>query len=236
MLNRSTATSTILAVGSDADARLMVNLALRGEGHHVIEADSPEVALTLSQQYRPDVILLDITLTDMSGFDLCTRLRRLPCTDQTPILFISAYQSAQSVAQALDCGGDDYLRKPFAARELTARVRALLRRNRRRQFEDGVTLQLDAINHTVTISKQSVLLTPTEFQLLEFLCHNIGENHSANDLLEKVWNYPPGSGDTALVRNHIRNLRRKIEVDPDHPSIILSLHGRGYMVRAAVTM
>jgi len=223
---------TILVVDHNDDARSVVSQTLSSEGYSVIEAKSAAFALSLAQKHRPDAIILDTGLVDMSGFDLCAQLRSMPFVERAPILFLSAQPNAQHIAQALDCGGDDYLRKPFAARELNARIRALLRRSSRAQAASTETLYMDAATQTVTINRRRIELTPTEFSLLEHLAQHPANPKTAAQLLETVWQYPTGSGDTALVRNHIRNLRRKIEKDPDHPQIILSLHGRGYVIKA----
>jgi len=176
------------------------------------------------------VIILDTSLSDMNALELCAHLRTMPFVDDTPILFLSINPSAQYAAQALDRGGDDYLRKPFATQELNARVRALLRRSPGRH--PVASLHLEPELWEVQVNGRPVALTPTEFALLDYLCRHPHQHHTARRLLETVWEYHPGGGDTALVRNHIRNLRRKIEDDPDHPTIIVSTHGRGYHVHA----
>jgi DNA-binding response OmpR family regulator len=226
--------TTILAVDPDSKVREVVSQVLTQEGHRVIEADSAQVALELAREHRPDIVILDVMLPDMSGFDLCSYLRTMPYVDHTSILFLSAYQGAQYAARALDCGGDDYLRKPFVVRELNARVRALLRRSSSKQSGLPTVLHIDAERRCVGVNSRMVPLTPTEFQLLDHLCRHQDQYHTAPGLLQALWQYPLGSGDTALVRNHIRNLRRKIEADPNHPTVITSLHGRGYAVNARV--
>ncbi len=225
---------TILAVENDSNVRTMICSSLQGEGHRIIEAQDAQTALQLARKHHPDIIILALMLSDMSGYELCTRLRALPFVDSTPILFVSENSNATSAAQALQCGADDYLRTPFATRELNARVRALLRRSPGRGHVGPTTVYINSDRQTVWINSRDIELTPTEFGLLDYLCRRASDLHTANDLLEKLWNYPPGGGDTALVRNHIRNLRRKVEDNPDYPEIIVSLHGRGYTINAPV--
>jgi DNA-binding response OmpR family regulator len=227
-------TYTILTVDADPEMRATISHALEQEGHQIIEAKDANSALQLARERRPDVIILNFAFTDMNGFELCGRLRSLPLVNTTPILLMSRHQGAHYAAQALDSGADDYLRKPFATRELKARVRALLRRTQTYHTNGRPVLRLDARSNTVWIDDRTISLTPTEFGLLSHLCTESDEHHTAHSLLEQVWNYPPGDGDTALVRNHIRNLRRKIEENPNQPDIIISLHGRGYSVNAHI--
>ncbi|MBN1679185.1 MAG: response regulator transcription factor [Anaerolineae bacterium] len=224
----------ILAVDSDSITRESVCHALRREGHYVIEADNAEFALNLALEHHPDIIILDAALTDMNVYELCARLRAVPHTSRASILFLSASQSAQHVARALDSGGDDYVRKPFVMSELNARVRALLRRIPHRNPLPDTVLRMVPVAYRVSINAQFIQLTPTEYHLLDYLCKHQGEYCPAVQLLEAVWNYPPGAGDEALVRNHIRNLRRKLEKHPDRPAIIISSHGRGYSLNALV--
>lgn len=228
-----TLSRTILVIEEDATIRDVIADALTHVDHQTIEAQDGHSALTFVREHRPELIILDSALPDTNPYELCNQLRNMPFATQALILFLSAEDDAGQVAQALDSGADDYLRKPFAARELRARVDALLRRSPACEHRHNLTaLRLDARRHSVIISGRQVRLTPTEFQLFEFLCRHQEDYHAAPTLLEKVWQYPPGTGDTALVRNHVRNLRRKIEPNPDLPEIVISLHGRGYSVRA----
>lgn len=234
MTTRKQHSSTVLAVDNDIEARAAICGALKREGHHTIEAENAQTALRLAREHRPDIIIVNSTLGDMDGSELCAHLRAMPFVDHAPILLVSDSQNAQDAAQALDSGADDYLRKPFAMHELNARVRALLRRSPGHTFSAVPTLYLDTDDRSVKIDNRPVSLTATEFDLLDYLCGHLSELHTANDLLEKLWGYPAGAGDTALVRNHIRNLRRKIEINPDYPAILVSLHGRGYTISAQV--
>ena len=234
MIPHSSTPPTILAVENDSHLRATICSELRREGHHIIEAEDAQTALHLAREHCPDVIILALMLSDMSGYELCARLRTLPFVDCTPILFVSENTSGMSAAKALECGADDYLRTPFSMREFNARVRALLRRSPGRSQAEPTTVYIDSERQTVWINSRDIELTPTEFSLLDYLCRHASDLHTANDLLEKLWNYPPGGGDTALVRNHIRNLRRKVEDNPDFPQIVVSLHGRGYTINAPV--
>lgn len=225
---------TVLIADRDDNILHTMCQTIENDGYTAISLANTGNVLRLARQVRPDVIVVDIGLPEINGFDLCKRMRALPFVNDTPILFTGTEENAEYVAQALDCGGDDYLCKPFAMSELSARVRALVRRTTRRRFQSMATLRLSADDHCVTIDGHRVALTPTEFKLLEYLCSDPTGYHTASDLLETIWQYPPGEGDAALVRNHIRNLRRKIEDDPDYPSILVSLHGRGYTINAHV--
>jgi DNA-binding response OmpR family regulator len=150
----------------------------------------------------------------------------------TPILVLVSSKTAQEVAELLDAGADDCLRKPLAPRELAARVRALLRRTIRPRHDALITLNSN--EKTVHVGGRLIELTSTEFELLDALCQNPGEHIATSTLLEQVWHYPPGAGDPALVRNHVRNLRRKLENDPDRPRVITCFQGRGYSVSARI--
>ncbi len=233
MQRKPPSSRTILVVDATPSIRAIINKTLHKEGHRVIEAVDGPTALSLARQHRPDLVILDQALPGMNGFEFCAHLRTMPHAHHTLILFLGTEKNASVIAQALDAGGDDYLRKPFAARELRARVQALLRRLPQAENHRSLAaLQLDPEQHRVIVGDRQVELTPTEFQLLEFLCKHPNDYHAAPKLLEAIWQYPPGTGDTALVRNHVRNLRRKIESNPDLPEILVSLHGRGYTVRA----
>jgi DNA-binding response OmpR family regulator len=223
----------ILLVDNDAETLDMIEQLLKREGYVVAKATSGHDALRRVEAAPPDMLVVSMHLPGMDGLALCRRLRAAPLTSRTPILFLNEADSSYGVADALEAGGDDYLRKPFALRELAARVRAHLRRIHR-QSDDLPRLRIVPDSLTVYVNERKVMLTQMEFDLLLFLCSAPNQLHSTQTLLSDVWQYPRGTGDTALVRNHVRNLRRKIEDDPERPAIIQSRHGRGYAVRARV--
>ncbi len=224
---------TVLVVESDAQQRQALLQALQSSSYTLLEADNARETLRLARQHRPYVIVLpDRALPDMHGHALCAKLRTLPFVERSAILFVGNRPNAEAVAHALDCGGDDYLRTPFDPLELQARVRALSRRARSWRASTAVTLHLDPNTHSVRVGERHVYLTPTEFALLSHLCGQPRQPHSAASLLRALWWHVPAHSSTALVRNHIRNLRRKIEENPAQPRIIVSLHGRGYAIRA----
>ncbi len=222
--------ATILIIGKDPVLSSAVQQALAVEPHTFRFAESLD---RLSYLANSDVVALLVVDLMSYGPDVASiilRIRNIAALERVPMLCLGRGETASMVAQILDAGGDDYLRKPFVPREIAARVRALLRRSTRNPTLPG--LILDADHYAVQVNGQHVALTPTEFVLLETLCQSAGAHLSAEELLERVWHYPPGRGDPALVRNHVRNLRRKLERDPNRPRIVTSSHGRGYTISA----
>lgn len=224
----------ILIIDDDTSVLRMIEDTLNHEGYTVFKAHSSREMFSLLDTVKPDLFLIDMSLPNTDGMTLCRRLRASNETSNTPIIFLTGHQSSYSVAEALEAGGDDYIRKPFAVRELAARVRAHLRRSNNFVSDDTASLRIVPGTYQVFVDSREVMLTRIEFDLLNYLCHAPHKWHGTQDLLSSVWNYPKGVGDAALVRNHIRNLRRKLEVNPDHPDIIQSRHGRGYSVKANV--
>lgn len=219
---------------ADADHSMLqtVERALIEGGYSVLSSHTVDGVLDAIRRSSPDLFLIDLGLT--GGVDLCRKLRNNTETADSPIIFLTSANDPYNVVQALEAGGDDYIRKPFAMRELAARIRAHLRRYNAYMNESATALRIIADTYQVFVDDREVMLTRIEFDLLVYLATHVEKWHSTQTLLTNVWNYPEGIGDTALVRNHIRNLRRKLENDPDHPTIIQSRHGRGYAVRAKV--
>lgn len=223
----------ILVVDDDAQTLDMVELVLNREGYTVLRAFSAADVLKIVDSSVPDLFIIDAVLPEMDGLALCRKLRDLPKTAGIPIIFVTGAASPHTVADALNAGGDDFIRKPFVPRELTARIRAHIRRTYYLD-KDVSTVRIVPDLYRAFVDDREVHLTRVEFDLLKYMCAYPYRLHSTEDLLAGVWQYPNGVGDAALVRNHIHNLRRKLETDPERPAIIQSRHGRGYVVKAHV--
>ncbi len=222
----------ILVIDDNAAILQLLEQFLHQEGYAVLTASCASDALIIIEKTIPDLIVIDVGLPGMDGVELCRQMRAKPKLKNVPILFLTAQDTAASVVKALDAGGDDYMSKPFAVRELSARIRAHLRRSS--GTGELPTLRVVFSSRQVFLNGLEVTLTPVEFDLLHYLCNAPDKWHTAQVLLASVWQYPEKIGDEALVRNHIRNLRRKLEDNPNRPTIILSRHGRGYSLRARV--
>jgi DNA-binding response OmpR family regulator len=221
----------ILAFEDDERIRSAVKLALEDEGWTVDEAESGEEAIEKFNRCKPDVVLIDIMLPGIDGFELCRTLRR---TSDVPVVMVTARNDTHDVVAGLEAGADDYLTKPFAPKELSARIRALLRRIRpsapghaRLVFGD---LELIPDEGKVLRSGEEVHLTKTEFRLLCELAESPGKVLSREALLDKVWGYDY-FGDGRLVDVHIRRLRTKIEADPANPRHVVTVRGLGYRLQ-----
>lgn len=205
---------------------------LRHAGYAVYTAREAEEVLKRMEEINPHLLVLDMLLPPLGGIALCQTLRANPKTVHIPILFLTNRQNAPTAADALAAGGDDYIRRPFVARELLARIRAHLRWVPLEQGQEPPLLRINPRHRRIFIQDREADLTRAEYNLLTHLCQNPFHWHAAEELLMAVWKYPVGVGDTALVRNHVRNLRRKLEQDPDHPVILQARHGRGYAICA----
>ena len=218
----------ILAVEDDERIRTAVKLALEDEGWEVHEAEDGEDALKVFSAHPCDVVLIDIMLPGIDGFEVCRAIRR---ESDVPIVMVTARADTHDVVAGLEAGADDYLTKPFAPKELSARIRALLRRARSAspasthlEFDD---LEIVPDEGTVTRAGEPVHLTKTEFRLLVELAASPGRVFSREVLLERVWGYGY-FGDGRLVDVHIRRLRTKVEADPANPRHVVTVRGLGY--------
>ncbi len=220
----------VLIVEDDEHARASLRLALEQDGNDVAEAASAEEGLPAFQRRPSDVVLVDIMLPGADGFDLCRELRRL---SDVPILVLTARSDSHDVVAALEAGADDYVIKPAVPKELSARIRALLRRAKRATTAPGAIslgeLEIEPESARVRRRGEVVSLTRTEFRLLCELAENPGRVLSRETLLERVWGYDY-FGDGRLVDVHVRRLRRKVEDDPSNPQLVLTVRGLGYKV------
>lgn len=221
----------ILTVEDDERIRTAVKLALEDEGWEVEEADSGEEALNAFTREAADVVLIDIMLPGIDGFDVCRAIRRV---SDVPIVMVTARADTHDVVAGLEAGADDYLTKPFAPKELSARIRALLRRARTTEPDapQMVFGELEIIpdEGVVRVGGEEVHLTKTEFRLLVELAANPGRVFSREVLLERVWGYGY-FGDGRLVDVHIRRLRTKIEPDAANPRYVVTVRGLGYKLQ-----
>ena len=226
----------LLIVDDDPDVIGTLSRVLTREGYEIGKASSGEEAWRSINTRRPDLVVLDIMMPPgMDGLQLCRKVRADDRFVELLVLFLTAHGSVSDVVAGLDAGGDDYVPKPFELAELTARVRALLRRTQRDSVPDQLTLgglMLDSLTYAVSANGHSVHLTSTEHRLLRYLMDHVNQAISPQRLLEAVWDYPPHSGDSDLVRAHVRNLRLKLEQISDATNIVRTVHGVGYMVVA----
>ncbi|MGZ0218976.1 MAG: response regulator [Acidimicrobiales bacterium] len=212
----------ILTVEDDERIRTAVKLALEDEGWEVEEAGSGEEALNAFTRKAADVVLIDIMLPGIDGFDVCRAIRRV---SDVPIVMVTARVDTHDVVAGLEAGADDYLTKPFAPKELSARIRALLRRAR--------TSEPDApqmVFGDLEIIPDEGVVRVGEFRLLVELAANPGRVFSREVLLERVWGYGY-FGDGRLVDVHIRRLRTKIESDAANPRHVVTVRGLGYKLQ-----
>jgi DNA-binding response OmpR family regulator len=221
----------ILAVEDDERIRASVRLALEDEGWTVSEAATGEDALTQFQQEPSDVVLIDIMLPGVDGFEVCRSIRR---TSDVPIVMVTARADTHDVVAGLEAGADDYLTKPFAPKELSARIRALLRRARTSEVSSPHLrfgdLEIVPDEGVVRRNGRDVHLTKTEFRVLVELAQSPGRVFSREVLLERIWGYGY-FGDGRLVDVHVRRLRTKVEADPANPRHVVTVRGLGYKLQ-----
>ncbi|MFJ1766845.1 response regulator transcription factor [Amycolatopsis sp. NPDC088138] len=218
----------LLVVDDEATVRELLSAALRFAGFEVTSAATAGEAVAAATEQPPDLVLLDVMLPDMDGFEVVRRLRERHAP--VPVLFLTARDRQADKVTGLSLGADDYVTKPFDLAELIARIRAILRRTTGQQA--GVltvgTLALDAEGHQVTREGRPVRVSATEFRLLHYLMENAGRVVSKAQILDRVWRYDFG-GDASIVDTYISYLRRK--VDTEEPKLIHTVHGVGYVLR-----
>jgi len=221
----------VLVVEPDSSTRREIKQVCEQDGYQVVEADAGSEALRQVESARPNVVLLEVTLPDVAGFDVCRELRKVD--PGVPVIMMSSRSDEIDAVVALEIGADDYVTKPLRLRELVARMAAHLRRSRlenaeamrsRLEFRD---LVIDVNERRTYKGGKEVELTHTEFDLLNFLASNAGKVLSREKILNSIWGYEYPI-ETRVIDVHIRNLRRKIETQPARPYYILAVPGIGY--------
>lgn len=220
----------ILIVEDETALVTLLRYNLEREGFRVAEARDGEEALLIAREQRPDLVLLDWMLPLVSGIEVCRQLRRMPETKGVPIIMLTARGEEGDKLRGLDSGADDYVTKPFSARELVLRIGSVLRRSRPPEpaaevLVDG-GLRVDPVARRAHLDGRELALTTREFDLLAYLMAHPGRAYTRAELLAEVWGWE--FGDQSTVTVHVRRLREKIEADPTRPRRIATIWGTGY--------
>ena len=223
---------TLLFIEDDEAIRTALRLVLEDEGYEVAVAGDGETGIKMFGQIDPDLVLLDLRLPDISGFEVCRAIRR---TSITPVIMVTAQTDTSDLVNGFDAGADDYVTKPVIPKELAARIRAALRRTQTTEPSPSNAKSLNRIgdveiDRNMSIVRKNgleVALTKTEYRLLVEFADHPGMVLSRDQLLERVWGYEY-LGDSRLVDAHVRRLRVKIETQPDEPTMIVTVRGMGY--------
>jgi DNA-binding response OmpR family regulator len=242
----------ILVIEDDYIVARTIERCLQSDDYQVVLASRGEKGLHLARQNRPDLVILDIVMPDMDGYQVCRAMRANPHLADIPILFLTAKVKVQDKIAGFAAGADDYLCKPFNLSELVLRVQAILRRTRQAAGEAPVTIEtavsatppphclavgsfiLDTRSFELqTPLRGRIRLTPLQYDLLYHLMTHPGETFSPARLLDEVWDFPTGKGSPDLVRVHIKTLRERIEDNPRTPTFIRTIPGRGYTIECA---
>jgi two-component system, OmpR family, alkaline phosphatase synthesis response regulator PhoP len=220
----------ILIVDDEEHIRELIKFNLDKNGYKTICADNGVDALKMAKGENPQLILLDVMLPGMDGYDVCKEIRRDNSISSTPIIMITAKGEEFDKVLGLELGADDYITKPFSIRELIARVKAILRRTTIKPIDNSYnfgTISIDFEKHEVTKEGMKIELTLKEFELIQILIKNKGRVMTRDFLLDKIWGYEY-IGETRTVDVHIRHLRQKIEDDDKNPKYIETIRGIGY--------
>lgn len=221
----------ILLVEDDSTLAMGLEYSLEDEGMDVEVVDNIKNAYETFKNNDFDLILLDITLPDGTGYELCKRVR---IESQIPIIFLTACDDEVNVVLGLDIGGDDYVTKPFRVRELISRINAVIRRNKLKENRNMSALinfdkiKIDLMANKVEKEGKDIALTPIEFKIISILASNPNRVMSRNQILEKIWDYSGDYIDDNTLSVHIRRLREKIEDDAANPNYIMTVRGIGY--------
>ena len=224
----------ILIVDDEESIRQLLRFNLEKAGYEVLEAQAGNIALQAAKNEKPDLIILDLMLPEVDGLDVCRLLKGQTATAGIPIIMLTARNEEVDTVLGLEMGADDYMTKPFSPRELTARVKAVLRRSKQDLATEGELslgrLRMSFHRYEAYLGKTKLELTPKEYELLKLFVTNIGKAYSLEQLLEKVWGYEY-FGDTRTVDVHIRHLRAKLAMDEEMAEAIETVRGIGYRFR-----
>ena len=225
--------TTILAADDDPQILRLVTRNLQFDGYEVIAVNDGQAALEQIEAHAPELVLLDVMMPRMDGFTVTQKVREF---SSVPIIILTARGEDQDKIRGLDLGADDYLTKPFSVEELLARVRAVIRRSQLSVDSQSLTakatigdLEVDYVQHLVTLRGREVPLTPTEYRILAYLAQNAGRVVTQDLLLEQVWG-TDYLGETHMLQVVINRLRQKIEDDHTHPRYLLTKSGVGYVL------
>lgn len=229
-----TSNPLILIIEDDVFIHDFIAAILRSNSYRVLSAHEGREGLAMAVEENPDVILLDLGLPDMDGLDI---IRSLRTASQVPILVISARSHEKDKVEALDLGADDYVTKPFSPSELSARIRAALRRSGQNDKEQQETftvggLYMDMLNRKLTVNGQDVHLTQMEYRIMTLLARNAGKVMTYEAIMKNVWGPYHSMRDNQVLRVNMANIRRKIEENPAEPRYILTEVGVGYRLSA----
>jgi two-component system response regulator RegX3 len=223
----------VLVVEDEPNLREPLVYLLQKEGYEVIEAEDGNQAVSTFQKKKPDLILLDLMLPGMSGNEVCRTIRQ---ESQVPIIMITAKDTEIDKVVGLEIGADDYVTKPYSARELLARMKAVLRRGSEVTVADSGLLKagpviMDLDRHTVSVNGEPIQMPLKEFELLELLIENVNRVLTRGQIIDRVWgsNY---FGDTKTLDVHVKRVRSKIEEDPSRPRHLITVRGLGYKFEA----
>jgi two-component system KDP operon response regulator KdpE len=227
----SAAPLRVLVIDDEPAIRKLLRVGLSAHGYQIMEASSGKMALELLSEQRPDLIVLDLGLPDMQGHELLRTMRAR--NDSVPIVVLSSRDDEAGKVQALDSGADDYVTKPFGMDELLARMRAALRHQLQIHGERPIfrvgDLSVDLVRRIVKVGDKEIKLSPKEYELLRLLVQHAGKVLTHKFLLSQLWS---DLTDAQYLRVYVRQLRQKIEADPERPHYILTETGIGYRLRA----
>jgi two-component system KDP operon response regulator KdpE len=224
----------VLVIDDAPGIHQLLTMGLAGTGFEVFTALSGPEGLAEFIEHRPDVVVVDVLMPGMDGYELCRRLREI---SDAPIIMLSALRNESEIVRGLNAGADDYVTKPFSIGELTARIQAQLRRQRRAETAqrrltfDGGHLTIDLDRRSVTRDGEEVHLSPTEFRLLAYLVANANRVVPHRELVSQLWG-PEGERLGPYLKIYVRRLRQKVEPDPAEPRYIISRHGTGYVFQS----